>query len=40
VVAADRRHVLDVLDTAERSVAGRPEVELLQARRELRTSDD
>jgi uncharacterized protein YlxP (DUF503 family) len=40
VVAADRRHAVDVLDTAERSVAGRPEVELLQARRELRTSDD
>ena len=40
VVAADRRHVVEVLDTSERSVAGRPEVELLQARRELRTSDD
>ena len=40
VVAADRRHVVDVLDAAERLVAGRPESELLQARRGLQTSDD
>lgn len=40
VVAADRQHVVQVLDAAERLVAGRPESELLQARRDLRTSDD
>jgi uncharacterized protein YlxP (DUF503 family) len=40
VVAADRHHVVDVLDNAERWVAGRPEADLLQARRGLRTSDD
>ena len=40
VVAADRAHVVDVLDAAERLVAGRPEVELLSARRSLRQSDD
>jgi uncharacterized protein len=40
VVAADRRHVVDVLDAAERLVAARPEVELLSARRGLRRSDD
>ena len=40
VVAADRAHVVDVLDGAERLVAARPEVELLSARRDLRRSDD
>lgn len=40
VVAADRAHVVDVLDAAERQVAGRPEIELLSARRELRRSED
>lgn len=40
VVAADRGHVAEVLDAAERLVAARPEVELLSARRELRRSDD
>ena len=40
VVAADRHHIVEVLDAAERIVAGRPEFELLQARRGLRTSDD
>ena len=40
VVAADRRHVVDVLDAAERLVAARPEVELLSARRGLHRSDD
>ena len=40
VVATDRNHVVDVLDAAERLVAGRPESELLQARRGLHTSDD
>ena len=40
LVAADRHHVVEVLDGAERLVAARPESELLQARRGLRTSDD
>jgi uncharacterized protein YlxP (DUF503 family) len=40
VVAADRQHVVDVLDAAERLVAARPELELLSVRRTLRRSDD
>jgi uncharacterized protein YlxP (DUF503 family) len=40
VVAADRAHVVDVLDAAERLVAARPEVELLSVRRGLRRSTD
>lgn len=40
LVAADRAHVVDVLDAAERMVAGRPEVELLSTRRGLHHSDD
>ena len=40
VVAADRGHVVDLLDTIERRVAYHPEVELLSARRVLRTSED
>ena len=40
VVAADRAHVVDVLDGAERLVAARPEIELPSARRDLRRSDD
>jgi uncharacterized protein len=40
VVSADRRHVVDVLDAAERLVASRPEMELLSARRGLRRSTD
>lgn len=40
VVAADRAHVVEVLDAAERLVAARPEIELLSARRRLRRSDD
>jgi uncharacterized protein YlxP (DUF503 family) len=39
-VCADRAHVVEVLDAAERMVAGRPEVELLSVRRGLRRSDD
>ena len=39
-VAGDRTHVVDVLDAVESAVAGRPEVDLLAARRGLRTSDD
>lgn len=40
VVAADRRHVVDVLDAAERLVAARPELDLLSTRRGLHRSDD
>lgn len=40
VVAADRRHVVDVLDAAERLVAARPEMDLLSTRRGLHRSDD
>lgn len=40
LVAADRHHVVDVLDAAERMVAGRPELELLATRRGLHHSDD
>jgi uncharacterized protein len=40
VVAADRAHVVEVLDAAERLVAARPEVELLAVKRRLRHSDD
>ncbi|MGV9712055.1 DUF503 domain-containing protein [Gordonia sp. NPDC003424] len=40
VVAADRAHVIDVLDHVERWAAGRPEVELLSVRRRVIASDD
>lgn len=40
VVAAEARHVGEVLDTCERAVAGRPEVELLSVRRRLHGEDD
>ena len=40
VVAADRAHVVDVLDAAERLVAARPEIELLSVKRRLSHSDD
>jgi len=39
-VAADREHVADVLDAAERLVAARPKIELLSVRRGLSRSDD
>ena len=39
-VSADQAHVAELLDAVERMVAGRPEVELLSARRTLRSSDD
>jgi uncharacterized protein len=39
-VAADAKHCNDVLDACERLVAGRPEVELLGARRRLFSTDD
>lgn len=40
MVAADRAHVVEVLDAAERLVAARPELELLSVRRGLRRSTD
>jgi uncharacterized protein len=40
VVAADGRHVVDVLDEVERFVAARPEIELLSAHRQYRADDD
>lgn len=40
VIAADRKHVIDVLDAVERLFEYRPEVDLLSAHRTLRTSDD
>ncbi|MGE2720767.1 DUF503 domain-containing protein [Mycolicibacterium celeriflavum] len=40
LVAADRGHVVEVLDAAERLVAARPEFELLSVRRGLRRSTD
>lgn len=40
VVSADRSHAAALLDALEELVAGRPEVELLSAHRELRRSDD
>jgi len=39
-VSADRSHVVDVLDAAERLVAARPEIELLSVQRGLRRSTD
>jgi uncharacterized protein YlxP (DUF503 family) len=40
VVAADAGHVREVLDSCERLVSGRPEVELLSARRHMHGDDD
>jgi uncharacterized protein len=40
VVAATAERVTEVLDRAERLVAGRPELTLLSARRRMRRSDD
>lgn len=40
VVAADSGHVIDVLDAAENFVAGRPEIELLSAHRDVASSHD
>jgi uncharacterized protein len=40
MAAADRRHAVEVLDSAERLVAGHPEFELLSVRRGLHRSDD
>ena len=40
VVASAHAHVVEVLDGCERLVAGRPEVELLSARRRLLDDED
>jgi uncharacterized protein YlxP (DUF503 family) len=40
VVASETRHVTEVLDSCERLVAGRPEVELLSVRRRLHSDDE
>jgi hypothetical protein len=40
MVSADAAHVGEVLDRVERTVAARPELDLLAARRDLRRSDD
>jgi uncharacterized protein YlxP (DUF503 family) len=40
VVAADARHVKDVLDACERLVAARPEVEVLSAHQQLFGEED
>jgi uncharacterized protein len=40
VVSEDAAHCTDVLDSCERFVAARPELDLLSAHRTLRSSDD
>lgn|SRR5690606_33594059 len=40
VVAASRAHVVEVLDEAERMLAGLPELELLSVRRRFTSSED
>jgi uncharacterized protein YlxP (DUF503 family) len=40
VVAADTAHVREVLDSCERLLVGRPEVELLSVRRRLHGDDE
>lgn len=40
VVAADRAHVIEVLDEVERMLVGRPDTEPLSVRRRLISSDD
>jgi len=40
VVAPDHGHVAEVLDSCERLIAGRPEIELLSAKRRLHGEDD
>jgi hypothetical protein len=40
VVAADRTHCVSVLDSCERLVAQRPEVDVLAARRRILRGDD
>lgn len=40
VVAADKTHATDVLDSVERFIAGRPEIELLSVHRHIASSTD
>lgn len=40
VVAADRRHCVDVLDACERVLEGHPEVDVLSAHRRYISEDD
>ncbi|WP_370107059.1 DUF503 domain-containing protein [Streptacidiphilus sp. BW17] len=40
VVSGESSYVVDILDSCERLVSGRPEVELLAARRRLRDDED
>ena len=40
VVGPDRAHCVEVIDACERLVAGRPEVELLSARRRFYSEED
>ncbi len=40
VVAADRAHCVDVLDAAERLVAGRPEVDIVSAHTAFHSLED
>jgi len=40
VVAPDARHCVEVLDACERTVAARPELEVLSARQQLYGEDD
>lgn len=40
LVAADRAHVVEVLDAVENHVAARPGIDLLSARRRIITSED
>jgi len=40
IVAPDAKHCQDVLDACERLVAGRPEIELLSAHRQLIGEED
>ncbi|WP_028279853.1 DUF503 family protein [Arthrobacter sp. H5] len=40
LVGSDRHHIVDVLDSVERLVAGRPELELVSARRRILNSED
>lgn len=40
LVAADRAHIIDVLDAVENYVAYRPGIDLLSSRRRVITSDD
>jgi uncharacterized protein YlxP (DUF503 family) len=40
VVAADAKHCIEVLEACERLVAGRPEIDLLSAHRQLHGEED